>query len=294
VPTIAGIVIGLMLVGTLMVPVERLWPGIRGQRLLRRGWKVDLVYWLFTPLVTRTVTRFTVGALLVIAIAVLAPGTTVRSLMQGYGPVGRQPGWLQAIELLLLMDFVGYWTHRWFHGGWRWRFHAIHHSPVELDWLSSVRLHPLNELLTRIAQAAVAVGLGFAPLVLAGAAPLLTLWAIFIHANVNWDLGPLRAVIASPRFHRWHHTSAQAGRDRNFAGLFPVWDILFGTYYMPAHAPIRFGVDDDVPESLIGQLVWPFRRHRRSPASMQGASPLPSSWGTATTGPAHAAGLSPK
>lgn len=262
--SIPGIVIGLLLVGALMIPLERLWPSVRGQRILRRGWRVDLVYWLFTPLVTRAVTRFVVGALLVIAVAVLAKGATVQSLMAGHGPIGRQPKWLQAIELLLLMDLVGYWTHRWFHGGWRWRFHAIHHSPVELDWLSSVRLHPVNDLLSRIAQVTVAVGLGFAPLVLAGAAPVLTLWAIFVHANVDWDLGPLRAVIASPRFHRWHHTSAAEGRDRNFAGLFPLWDILFGTYYMPGQAPTRFGVDDPVPEGLIGQLLWPFRRQPRA------------------------------
>jgi sterol desaturase/sphingolipid hydroxylase (fatty acid hydroxylase superfamily) len=264
--SIVGIFVGLALVGALMVSLERLWPSVRGQRLLRQGWKVDLAYWLFTPLVTRAVTRFVAGALLVIAVALFFKGATAQSLLAGHGPVGRQPAWLQAIELLLLMDLVGYGTHRWFHGGWRWRFHAIHHSPVDLDWLSSVRLHPVNDLMTRITQVTVAVGLGFAPLVLAGAAPLLTLWAIFLHANVDWDLGSLRTVIASPRFHRWHHTSADEGRDRNFAGLFPIWDILFGTYDMPAHAPTRFGVDDPVPEGLIGQLIWPFRRRaQRAP-----------------------------
>jgi len=51
------------------------------------------------------------------------------------------------------------------------------------------------------------------------------------------SVGPLRAVLASPRFHRWHHTSAKEGRDKNFAGLLPLWDILFGTYYMPDLQP---------------------------------------------------------
>jgi sterol desaturase/sphingolipid hydroxylase (fatty acid hydroxylase superfamily) len=41
-------------------------------------------------------------------------------------------------------------------------------------------------------------------------------------------------VIASPRpRHRWHHTGEAEARDKNFAGQLPLWDILFGTYYMP-------------------------------------------------------------
>jgi hypothetical protein len=57
----------------------------------------------------------------------------------------------------------------------------------------------------------------------AGALPFFTAFAIFPHANVSWDFGSLRAVLASPRFHRWHHTAAEEGRDKNFAGLLPLW-----------------------------------------------------------------------
>jgi len=92
--------------------------------------------------------------------------------------------------------------------------------------------------------------------------PLFTAYAIFQHANVRWDFGPLRRVFASPTFHRWHHTSAEEGRDKNFAGLLPLWDILFGTYYMPAQQPSQFGVAEPIPGDLIGQLVWPFRRRQ--------------------------------
>jgi Fatty acid hydroxylase superfamily len=67
----------------------------------------------------------------------------------------------------------------------------------------------------------------------AGVAPPITLFAILFHANVDWDWGPPRSVIAAPRFHRWHHTGEAEARDKNFAGLLPLWDILFGTYYMP-------------------------------------------------------------
>lgn len=75
---------------------------------------------------------------------------------------------------------------------------------------------------------------------------------------MSWDFGPLRAILASPRFHRWHHTSAEEGRDKNFAGLLPLWDILFGTYYIPDSQPTGFGVSDLVPaislDSSYGRL----------------------------------------
>ena len=74
------------------------------------------------------------------------------------------------------------------------------------------------------------------------------------------SVGPLRAVLANPRFHRWHHMSAEEGKDKNLAGLLLPWDILFGTYYMPASQPARFGIHDAVPTDLLGQLIWPFRR----------------------------------
>jgi sterol desaturase/sphingolipid hydroxylase (fatty acid hydroxylase superfamily) len=102
---------------------------------------------------------------------------------------------------------------------------------------------------------------GFAPIALAGIAPLLTLLAILVHANVDWDWGPFRSVIASPRFHRWHHTSEEEGLDKNFAGLLPLWDVVFGTYYMRKdRLPARFGTDTEVPAGLFGQLTFPFRR----------------------------------
>ena len=71
----------------------------------------------------------------------------------------------------------------------------------------------------------------------------------------------MRSIVVSPRFHRWHHTSEAEGLDKNFAGLLPLWDILFGTYYMPRdRAPALFGTDTPVPTGLVGQLLFPFRR----------------------------------
>lgn len=264
--TLQGLSLALLVVGGAMVLLERIWPGVKGQRVFRKGYRLDLAYWFFTPLATRAATRAAaIAGLIIAALALGLPleRPTFEAMLQGHGPISRQPVWLQAIELIVLLDFLGYWMHRAFHGRQLWAFHEIHHSPEELDWLAAVRVHPVNDLVNRIVPGIFVIALGFAPGVLAGALPFFAIFAILLHANVDWDFGPFRAIIASPRFHRWHHTSAEEARDKNFAGLLPFWDILFGTYYMPKTSPQRFSTDRAVPASLWGQLVWPFRMRAR-------------------------------
>jgi sterol desaturase/sphingolipid hydroxylase (fatty acid hydroxylase superfamily) len=190
----------------------------------------------------------------------------VSTLLHPAGAISRQPSWLQAIEVLLFGDLVGYWIHRLFHRRPLWPFHAIHHSSTQLDWLSSVRLHPLNDTIVRLLQTVPFVVLGFTPKVLAGYVPFLTLYAILLHANLRWTLGPFKYAIASPTFHRWHHTSEAEGLDKNFGGLFAFYDLLFGTFYMPpGRRPERFGVRNEaIPAGMLAQLVYPFRRGRRA------------------------------
>ena len=82
--------------------------------------------------------------------------------MQRDTVISSQPALLQAFEALLWFDLIGYWSHRAFHRiGLLWRYHAVHHSSTDLDWLSSVRVHPLNEAGTRVAQAVPLVLIGY-------------------------------------------------------------------------------------------------------------------------------------
>ena len=112
-------------------------------------------------------------------------------------------------------------SHRLFHRRWLWRFHAIHHSSRTVDWLSTARLHPVNDALSRLAQVLPLYRLGFSGVALAAFVPCFTLYALLLHANVGWSFGPLRYLLASPTLHRWHHTTEAEGIDKNSAGLFP-------------------------------------------------------------------------
>ena len=253
------VVVGLLVVGAFCFTLERCFPARPGYRLLRPFWRTDLTYAVLTPLVVRVARRIVIGLILLPVALMAGQGMHVEALLGGFGPLAQQPRWLQAAELLVAADFIAYWEHRLFHGRALWRIHAVHHSSEQLDWLAAFRVHPLNDIGSGVCRSLPLLALGFAPLVLAGVLPLLTIHAIFLHANVPWSFGPLRYVISSPAFHRWHHTSQDEGRDRNFAGLFPVWDLLFGTFHLPRQQPERFGVDEAVPDQYLAQLLWPFR-----------------------------------
>jgi sterol desaturase/sphingolipid hydroxylase (fatty acid hydroxylase superfamily) len=256
---LAGLFIAFAVLAVLFWIIQKLWPSVRGQKVLRAGFLTDCIYWLWTPIVTRAVTPIAI-AIALLPIAALY-GTSLRSIVHGHGFLAAQPLWAQAVGIFVVGDFLGYWQHRMFHGRALWPFHAIHHSSTELDWLSSVRLHPVNDVISRLIVSVPLVIAGFNTTVVALYAPFLTFYAIMLHANVGWDYGPLRYVFASPAFHRWHHTKAHEGRDRNFSGGLPLWDLLFGTFYMPRdRQPVSFGIDDPVPAGFIGQMLAPFRR----------------------------------
>jgi sterol desaturase/sphingolipid hydroxylase (fatty acid hydroxylase superfamily) len=264
-PTLGSVVVGLAVLALVFWPLEKLSPS-RRQPAWRPDMPTDLAYWFFTPLVTRAIAR----AALIVAVVLLAVAAGVpldkdhvKAFAAGSGRgLGRQPIALQVIEVLLLGDLIGYWSHRLFHGRVLWRFHAVHHSSTRVDWLSSVRLHPVNDVVSRVLQAVPLVLLGFAPGILAAYVPFLTFHAIFLHANVPWSFGPLRYAVSSPVFHRWHHTMRAEGLDKNLAGLFPFIDLAFGTFYMPrGQQPSAFGIEGDpVPPGLWAQLLYPFRR----------------------------------
>ena len=277
-PSLAGTLIGFAVLSVLFFVIERLFGNAAGKRWFRSQWLLDASYWVFTPFVTKVLTRL--ALLLPLGLIVVLGLATKESLTErtfnGFGPLALQPLWLQAIGILILGDLVGYWTHRLFHGRRWWPFHAVHHSSEHLDWLSSVRVHPVNDLVNKFAQVTPLLLLGFNPFATLASAPFFTLYAIFIHADVDWDFGPLRKVIATPAFHRWHHSKDAEAMDKNFAGLFPFWDILFGTLYLPKNiAPRNFGIHEPMSPTLIGQLAHPFRRAPNAPAQNLANDPGP-------------------
>ncbi len=242
--------IGLLVLALLFVPLERLLP-LRRERIFRPGWRTDVLHFFFSHALEQLL-LFAAIALLAWALHPLVPAR----LQAG---VAAQPRALQLVEAFLLVELIGYFAHRAFHRvPWLWRIHAVHHSSEHLDWLASLRVHPFDQLLTRALQFIPLYLLGFRAELFAGVAGGLGLYALLLHANARVRLGPLEALVSSPRFHHWHHSADAEGRDVNFAGLFPWVDRLFGTHHLPPERwPGRYGSDTEVPASYLRQLAYP-------------------------------------
>lgn len=263
---IVGLVIGFVVLSIAFGIVERCWPGKKGQRWWRSGIKTDLGWWFVDPIVGQGLAVLAVAVVVVILARIAGVPIDkehVRAWISRDTVISSQPAALQAVEALLWFDLMGYWSHRAFHQvGLLWRYHAIHHSSTEVDWLSSVRVHPVNEIGSRLAQTVPLVLVGYNAGVVVTFVPLLTFYAIMLHANVSWNFGKLRYLIGSPVYHRWHHTSEQEGLDKDFAAMFPWMDWMFGTLYFPKdRQPMEFGIlGEVVPNNLFKQLIYPFRK----------------------------------
>jgi sterol desaturase/sphingolipid hydroxylase (fatty acid hydroxylase superfamily) len=195
---------------------------------------------------------------------------------KGYGPLGGLPLWGQVATYLMLSDFLMYWLHRVFHGKRMWRYHAIHHSAEDVDWTTAYRFHPINLWLDPLLVDALMLFIGIPVIVLVLLAPFNSVTSAYVHANLKWTLGPLKYIFASPVFHRWHHTRPDEGGDKNFGSTFALWDVLFGTFYMPqGKLPENYGVSDpSFPASFGGQLVYPFQNGDANGAAV--VVPVPS------------------
>lgn len=216
----------------------------------RRAALTDAVYWFVVPIAIRACRM-----MMIYAGAILIYG----GRKPDYLPMEGQPFWLQCLAVLVIQDVMLYWLHRAFHCRFAWPFHAVHHSPRVLDWTTLTRFHPVNNLL-EFALVDVAVILcGFNPHAVIALVPFNLVYSAMVHANLNWTFGPLRYVLASPVFHRWHHTTQDEGLDKNFASTFPILDVIFGTFYMPAgKLPKVYGTSDaSFPEGFWGQFFYP-------------------------------------
>ena len=226
----------------------------------RREIATDILYWFLIPLGA----RFVRIGLMVMGAALIFDIHGTEALMKfydnGFGPLAEMPLWLQAFTFVAASDFLLYWFHRLYHGAALWKYHAVHHSSEELDWISAARFHPVNILFGTVLVDVALLLAGVSPNVMLWVGPFTTAHSAFVHANLKWTLGPFKYVLASPIFHRWHHTAADRGGSKNFAGTFPVLDLMFGTFYMPKNVlPDAYGIEDKhFPAGFGSQILYPF------------------------------------
>ncbi len=170
---------------------------------------------------------------------------------------------LQLTLALLLTELGAYLFHRLSHTrALLWRVHAMHHTVPRLYWLNAARLHPADTFLSIL--------VAIAPLVVMGAGPhLLSLYLVVVyahgllqHSNVDTRLGALNWIFAGAELHRWHHSQEHAEQQSNYGGVLIIWDLLFGTRFLPEREPpveVGLGTAGEFPMDYAGQLLSPFR-----------------------------------
>ncbi len=251
--------LNLFLLALLFVPLERFFPRLPEQGTFRLGWTTDTLHFFVSHLLVQ-----------VLSFLILLPAVTVSRFWEPTGLAGTVralPLWVQFLVAILVADLAQYAVHRAFHQTpFLWRFHAVHHSSRDLDWLAGSRLHLVDAVSTRALVLVPLHLLGLAEPALYAYLVFVSFHAVFIHANVRFSFGPLEALVVTPRFHHWHHAAADEARDRNFAVHLPWLDRLFGTRYLPGNEwPARYGIaGDPVPEGYLAQLVYPLRPQRVS------------------------------
>ncbi len=258
---IVRLCVWLVLLTVIFVPLERLF-AVHRQKIFRKAFASDVLYYFLSSLLPKML--------------LILPLSAVAWVVHRWAPAGDNL-WIACITVstrlaayLVVGEVGGYWGHRWSHEiPLLWRFHAIHHSAEEVDWLVNTRAHPIDMFFTRLC--------GFVPMYMLGLAqptgnqldfvPYLvtvvtTVWGFFIHSNVKWRLGWLEWAISSPAFHHWHHTNdGPEFINKNYAAMLPWVDQCFGTMYLPKRQwPRNYGTDSVVAPGFMGQLVEPLER----------------------------------
>jgi sterol desaturase/sphingolipid hydroxylase (fatty acid hydroxylase superfamily) len=247
-----GVAIGIALLFLVFVPIEKLF-ALRKQRVFRKGLLTDLTHLLVNNI-------FVTAAAIAIIVVGAIPFFWVRQFdIAGYLPA------TAAIPLAVVLVFVGnYWGHRLTHEvPFLWRFHSVHHSIEQMDWVAAGRLHPIDSGFTQAFTVLPLFLLGYAGGLFAGVSAFITLLAIFQHANVRLRFPYLRWAVPTPEWHHWHHAIDDEAVNKNF-GL-PVVDKIFGTAHMPkGRRPNGFGTHEPVPqEGYLRHLAYPFTSNAR-------------------------------
>jgi len=251
-PIYLQIIIGFVLFAGIFVTLERKLP-LRRQRIFRRGWITDVSYFVLGCFAGQFSAATSLAVILLVC--------HVTGLRYAH-MASHQPGWLQFLEILLLFDFLGYAFHLAMHKiPWLWRFHRIHHSSQEMDWLVNVRVHPVDKVLADCIQLIPTLCLGFSTLPLLAFTILIGIQGFVNHSNLRANYGLLRWIVVSPQFHHWHHSNDAKSYDKNFAPHLVIFDLLFGTLHLPPSnaMPASYGVTEEVPEGFLKQLLHPFR-----------------------------------
>jgi sterol desaturase/sphingolipid hydroxylase (fatty acid hydroxylase superfamily) len=180
-----------------------------------------------------------------------------------------------ALVYFVVMDLGEYVFHRAQHRvPCLWALHSLHHSDTQFNVTTAVRHHWI-EYFIKSCTIFLVIGVLFktSPAII-GAYGIFSYYNIFVHANLNLGFGRFSFVLNSPRYHRLHHSSLPEHFNINFSGLFPIFDLIFGSYHRPRtdECPPT-GLDSQSAAPSLGALfLWPLAFRPASDRGNAGAA----------------------
>lgn len=244
---------------------------------------LDLRYMVFHKIVSGALIVFTSATGLASGIWLLAPTGTMSEVAAAEMTMQSQD-WIFVVVYMfatyLVLDFVSFYLHYLQHKSkFLWQFHKVHHSAEVMHPVSNYREHPVDNVVYSFFNGFVYGMIISASVRLFGSAPSMpTLLGVPLlmfffnivgynlrhsHVWLRWP-GVWSVIFPSPAHHHVHHSCHPDHLDKNFAFMFPIWDVIFGTYHMPDdNRDVKFGVTEgDGGEELnsVLRLYWvPFR-----------------------------------
>ena len=214
------------------------------------------VVYVLSDLVARTYGQFGIPAI-------------PQSVWQG------MPWLVVAVVGIVAKDFADYWCHRALHTRIGWPIHAVHHSDTHVNGFTAFRVHLLEVATMKIFYIVLLTWIGIPSHLIAAAYVVASLHTAYVHLELDIDHGPFNWLIASPRFHRWHHADVPEAYGKNLANMIPLFDLMFGTYHRHDSCAEPMGAvrDGTVRVRPGGGPVTLERRHWASSGVVAAARP---------------------
>lgn len=132
---------------------------------------------------------------------------------------------------IVLADLAYYWEHRFLHkNGFAWATHTVHHSSPHFNISVAYRHGPLDWLFPLFFHLPLAL-IGFNPFVIFLSEVIVQVYQTLLHTETIKKLPrPIEAIFNTPSHHRVHHATNKQYLDKNYAGIFIIWDRMFGTF----------------------------------------------------------------
>ncbi len=247
------LLIDILISTIIFIPIELFLPKRADQTKFHEEWRTDLIYFIISHLLIQVS-----GVLIKLPAELIFSKIGLTSLQLWIQNIWFIP---QLFLALFISDLFQWTAHYFFHKiPYLWRFHSVHHSIKEIDWLAGSRIHFVDLIGVRAFSFLPLYVLGFSPTVFTTYLIIVSFQAVLAHSNTRINFGIFRYLIVTPQYHHWHHSDDPKAFNKNFAIHFPFIDMILGTYYPIGKSwPESTGLGNvKFPKGFIKQFVFPF------------------------------------